>query len=109
MAYTSPWQRICDCRCPLHYRLPRTTYNEHACGCAITCATQPLTMLAYHWSCALFLHQGGDLWHVPAMANGTFDWANAAAIDDRARYYKASRIIEHLLRQAAAVLHTSIN
>jgi hypothetical protein len=109
MAYTPPWQQVCDCRCPLHYGLPRTTYDERGCACTITCATQPITLLADHWGCALFLDQGADLWHVPAMANGNWDWENAGEIDSRAGFYQASRIIEHLLRQSAHVLRASID
>ncbi|MEU5943801.1 hypothetical protein ABZ807_32660 [Micromonospora sp. NPDC047548] len=109
MAYTHPWRRVCDCRCLVHHHLPRTTYNERDCACAITCVTQPITLLADHWGCALFLDQGGDLWQVPAMANGTWDWESAAEIDSRAGFYGASRVIEHLLRQCAHVLHASID
>ncbi|WP_273543965.1 hypothetical protein [Micromonospora fiedleri] len=43
------------------------------------------------------------------MAHGTFDWTYAAEIDSRHDHYDASRHIEHLLRQAAHVLQTSIN
>ncbi|MCZ7423779.1 hypothetical protein O7605_31785 [Verrucosispora sp. WMMA2121] len=109
MAYIPPWQRLCDCRCLVHHQQPRTTYTDPDCACTITCATQPLTLLADRWGCALFLDHGGDLWHVPAMANGTFDWAYAAEIDSRHDSYDASRTIEHLLRQAAHVLQASIN
>ncbi|SCG58479.1 hypothetical protein GA0070609_3451 [Micromonospora echinaurantiaca] len=108
MAYTQPWQRVCDCRCLVNLHLPRTTYTEPDCACTITCATQPLTLLADPWGCALFLDHGGDLWHVPAMANGTWDWASAAEIGSRHDLYDASRLLEHLLRQAAQVLHTPI-
>ncbi len=53
--YLPPWQRPCDCCCPLHHRQPRVTYNDPGCACTITCATQPLTLLADRWDCALFL------------------------------------------------------
>jgi hypothetical protein len=99
-----PWQRHCDCRCPLPYRLPRLTYNDPDCACTITCATQPITLLADRWDCALFLDQGGDLWHVPAMPNGTRSWENAGEIDSRSEFYDASVSIEHLLRLAVHVL-----
>ncbi|MFI5489240.1 hypothetical protein [Micromonospora echinaurantiaca] len=108
MAHVHPWQRLCDCRCLVHHNLPRTAYNEPGCACTITCATQPLTLLADPWGCVLFLDQGGDLWHVLALANGTFDWDSAGEIDSRSDFYNASVTIEHLLRQAAHVLHTSI-
>jgi hypothetical protein len=109
MEYTQPWQRVCDCRCIVHHHLPRTTYNEPDCACAITCATQPTTLLANYWSCALFLDQGGNLWRVPAMANGTWDWASAEEIDSQSDHYEASAVIGHLLRQAAHLLRTSID
>ncbi|MBQ1011078.1 hypothetical protein KBX53_08970 [Micromonospora sp. M51] len=107
MTHTPPWRRVCDCRCILHHRLPRTTYNEAGCACTITCATQPLTLVAHQRGCAFFLDQDGDLWHIPAMANGTWDWDNATKIDTRADVHDASLVIEHLLRQAGNVLGTS--
>ncbi|MEV6815116.1 hypothetical protein [Micromonospora sp. NPDC051296] len=107
MAYIQPWRRLCDCRCLVHHQQPRTTYNDPDCACTITCATQPLTLLADPWDCALFLDQSGDLWHVPAMTNGTWDWTYAGEVDSRHDFYDASRLIAHLLRQAAHVLHTS--
>ena len=66
-------QRECECRCPLHYRQTRVTYNDPGCACTITCATQPITLIADRWDCALLLDQGGDLWYVPAMPNNI--WA----------------------------------
>lgn len=103
-AYTPPWQRECDCRCPLHYRQHRLTYNDPGCGCHITCATQPLTLLADRWACALFLDARGDLWYVAALPNGVWLWENAGEIDSRSEFYHASVTIEHLLRTAAHVL-----
>jgi hypothetical protein len=41
------------------------------------------------------------------MANGTWDWESAGETDSRHDFYDASRIIEHLLRQAAHVLKAS--
>ncbi|MET8367652.1 hypothetical protein ABZU53_29415 [Micromonospora sp. NPDC005194] len=107
MTYTPPWRRVCDCRCIIHHRLPRTTYNEPGCACAITCATQPITLLALQQGRAFFLDQGSDLWHVPAMANGTWDWDTATKINTRVGVHDANLVIEHLLRQAATVLGTS--
>ncbi|NJP30770.1 hypothetical protein [Micromonospora thermarum] len=109
MTYTPPWRRACDCHCIVHHRLPRTTYNEPGCACSITCATQPITLLAHQWGSALFLDQGGDLWHVPAMANGIWDWDRAAEIDARADVHDTGLVIEHLLRQAATVLGTPVD
>lgn len=102
--YLMPWQRPCDCRCLLHYRQTRVTYDELGCACTITCATQPITLLADRWSCALFLDQGGDLWHVPALTDGAWDWENAEQIDTRHDFYHASVAIEHLLRASAHLL-----
>lgn len=102
--YLPPWQRPCDCRCPLHHRQPRTTYNEPGCGCTITCASQPLTLLADRWGCALFLDQGGDLWYVPALLGGTWSWEDAGQITSRSEYYNASVIIGHLLHAVAHIL-----
>ncbi|MDG4838345.1 hypothetical protein O7631_17640 [Micromonospora sp. WMMD967] len=107
MTYTPAWGNVCDCRCIVHYRLPRTAYNESGCACTITCATQPLTLLVHQRGRAFFLDQGGDLWQVPAMAVGTWDWDNTTKIDTRADVYDAGLVIEQLLRQAANVLHTS--
>jgi len=103
-AYIPRWQRHCDCRCPLHYRSVRVTYNDPGCACTITCATQPLTLLADRWDCALFLDQGGDLWYVPDLSNGAWAWENAGEIDSRSEFYEASVTIEHLLRTSAHVL-----
>ncbi|MEU1756772.1 hypothetical protein ABZ436_29520 [Micromonospora matsumotoense] len=104
MTCSPPWQRLCDCRCIIHHQLPRTTYHEPDCACTITCATQPLTLLAAPWGHALFLDQHGDLWHVPALTNGTWDWAYAATIDTHADHHHATRTIEDLLRRAVHVL-----
>ncbi|KXK59283.1 hypothetical protein AWW66_25140 [Micromonospora rosaria] len=108
MAYTPPWQRTCDCRCIVHHRRPRTTYTEPDCACAITCATQPLTLVADRWGCALFLDPRGDLWHVPAIANGTWDWAHAAQTGTQPDRDGFSRLIENLLRHIAQVLATPV-
>ena len=102
--YLPPWQRSCDCCCPVHHRQLRVTYNDPGCACAITCATQPLTLLADRWNCALFLDPAGDLRFVPAQPNGTWAWENAAEIDSRSEFYDAGVTIEHLLRTAAHVL-----
>ena len=104
MIYIPPWQRPCDCRCPLHYQRLRTAYDEAGCACTITCASQPLTLLADRWNCALFLHPNGELWHVPAIFHGNWDWEAASKIDTRADFYEASVGIEHLLRLATQLL-----
>jgi hypothetical protein len=102
--YVPPWQRLCDCTCPVHFRSTRTTYDHAGCACTITCATQPITLLAERWSCALFLDYRGALWHVPVVFHGTWVWQNAGQIDDRSEFYEASVTIEHLLRACAHVL-----
>ncbi|MDG6108783.1 hypothetical protein Daura_06295 [Dactylosporangium aurantiacum] len=109
MTYTAPWQRLCDCRCPLHYRQTRITYHESDCACAITCATQPMTLLAEQWRCALFLDQDGDLWYVTAMPGGNWDWPNAAELNTRYNLDDSSVRIERLLRQAAHELGNAIH
>jgi hypothetical protein len=104
LTYLMPWQRPCDCRCSLHFHRTRPTYDEPGCLCTITCATQPITLLADRWDCALFLDSDGDLWQVPALERGTWDWENAAEIDARHDFYDAGAVIEHLLRASAHLL-----
>jgi hypothetical protein len=99
------WQRHCDCRCRVHHRQIRDTYDDPGCTCTITCNTQPLTLLADRWGCALFLDNAGNLWQVPAAANlGTWNWEDAGEVDTRHDYYHASVVIEHLLRASAHLL-----
>ncbi|MFC7279601.1 hypothetical protein ACFQS1_37035 [Paractinoplanes rhizophilus] len=74
MTHLMPWQRPCNCRCPVHANGTRLTYDEPDCACTITCVTQPITLLADRWGCALFLDQNGGLWQVPALPGGTWDW-----------------------------------
>jgi hypothetical protein len=102
--YLSPWQRPCDCSCPLHNGQTRTAYDEPGCACTITCSTQPITLLADRWRCALFLDPRGDLWQVPTLTGGAWDWENAGEIDTRHDLYHASTVIEHLLRASAHLL-----
>jgi hypothetical protein len=103
-----PPHRQCNCRCPLHYRQARLAYNETGCACTITCTTQPITLLADRWDCALFLDQNGDLWYVPALPNGTWAWENAGEIDSRHELYDASVTIAHLLRASANILANTL-
>lgn len=104
LTYLMPWQRPCDCRCPVHHKRTRLAYDEFGCACTITCATQPITLLADRWNCALFLDQAGDLWQVPALTDGTWDWGNAGEIDTRHDFYHASVVIESRLREIVHVL-----
>ncbi|MBB5871948.1 hypothetical protein F4553_005327 [Allocatelliglobosispora scoriae] len=106
MSNTAPWHMLCNCRCPLHHGFERTDYFQPGCACAITCDTQPMTLLAEQWGCALFLDRNGDLWHVNAMANGQWDWEHGGEIDTRADTYDDNVDIERLLREAACVLRT---
>jgi len=80
MSHTSPWMRLCDCRCPTHHGYQRTTYSDEGCACAITCATQPMTLLAEQWNCAMFLDPGGDLWFVCKLPGGQWDWASCGQV-----------------------------
>lgn len=105
--YKWPWQRLCDCSCIVHYLTTRVTYDEPGCACTITCATQPLTLLADLWDCALFLDSRGDLWHVPVLAPGVWDWNSAAEIDTRSELYNASVVIRHLLQASLHLLATT--
>ncbi len=104
LTYLMPWQRPCDCRCPVHHKRTRLTYDEFGCACTIACASQPITLLADRWNCALFLDQAGDLWQVPALTDGTWDWGNAGEIDTRHDFYHASVVIESRLREFVHVL-----
>jgi hypothetical protein len=104
MAYTPPWQRLCDCRCPLHHGQTRTEYAEHGCGCLITCATQPMTLIAEQWGYALFLNKDGRLLAVSLIVGGSWEWGYTAEFDNRGDSYHASLIIEHLLHASAVVL-----
>ena len=104
LSYPMPWQRECDCRCPVHLRRTRRSYDKSGCACTITCATQPITLLANRWNCALFLNQDGALWQVPALTDGTWDWENAGEIDTRHDFYNATVAIAHLLRASAHLM-----
>ncbi|MER7457338.1 hypothetical protein [Micromonospora sp. NPDC126480] len=98
MAYTPPWQRLCDCPCPQHHGHQRTTYNDDRCAC-VTCTTQPTTLITEHWNCALFLDLGGDLWFVNRLPGGQWDWPNADHAHEHHDFYAASLSIERQLRQ----------
>jgi hypothetical protein len=109
MTYTPPWMRLCDCRCPLHHGLRRTTYHDQGCACAITCATQPITLIAEPWGCALFLDPFADfLWTVTKLQGGQWDWDNAGEIDSRSDFVGAGLAIEDQLREVAGILHAAI-
>jgi hypothetical protein len=107
MDYTPPWQGLCDCRCPQHHGYERTTYNDERYGCAITCATQPTTLITEHWNCALFLDHGADLWFVNRLPGGQWDWPNADHIHEHHDFYDASLIIERQLRQTVNILRNT--
>ncbi|HZO65256.1 MAG TPA: hypothetical protein VFB74_09650 [Kribbellaceae bacterium] len=104
MSHTSPWTRRCDCHCPTHHGYQRITYHDEGCACAITCATQPMTLLAEQWNCALFLDPGGDLWFVSKLPGGQWDWANCDHVHEHHDFYDASLIIERQLRRTATIL-----
>lgn len=109
MPYTAPWLKLCNCRCPLHHGFPRTDYFQPRCACAITCDTQPMTLLAEQWGCALFLDKDRRLWSVTAMANGQWDWEYGGETDPRSEFYADSVTIEHLLRASAHVLRQHLD
>jgi hypothetical protein len=96
----------CDCRGPVHHGHQRTTFKDDACACAITCATQSMTLPAKPCSGALFLDHGGDLWVVDGLAAGQWDWSTAGHIHEQHHLYNASLIIGYYLRQIAAVLRS---
>lgn len=104
MTYTPAWRRRCDCRCPVHHGYQRTTCTDGGCACTITCATQPMTLLAEQWNCALFLDEGGDLCFVNRLPGGQWDWSTAGNIHEHDDFYDASLIIQRQLRQIATVL-----
>jgi len=104
MTYTPAWTRRCDCRCPVHHGYQRTTYTDDGCACTITCATQPTTLLAEQWNCALFLDNGGELRFVNRLPGGQWDWANCDHTDEHHDFYGASRIIELHLRHIETIL-----
>ncbi|GAA1843098.1 hypothetical protein [Asanoa iriomotensis] len=79
--FLRPYEQDCDCRCPAHRGQPRLTYNDSNCHCLITCATQPLTLLAPEVGGALFLNFHGTLWFVSAPEPGHWDWRHATPVD----------------------------
>jgi len=104
MTMPAPTQRLCTCRCPTHHGY-RRTFDSSGCACAITCPTQPMTLLAPQWSGALFTHPDtGALWYVMALGNGQWDWESAGEIDTRSDYFHAGRAIEDRLHTIAAIL-----
>ncbi|WP_328853280.1 hypothetical protein OG994_12175 [Micromonospora globbae] len=106
MTQPAPWQRLCDCRCPQHHGYPRTTYHDDRCACAITCATQPTTLIIEHWNGALFLDHGGDLWFVNRLPGGQWDWPNAGHIHEHHDSYAASLVIQRQLHQIVTLLRS---
>ena len=104
MTRVSPWMRQCDCHCVQHHGHQRTTYNDDGCGCAITCATQPMTLLAEQWNCALFLDHAADLWFVNQMPGGQWDWSNADHVPEHHDFYDASLVIAYHLRHTTKIL-----
>jgi len=108
MSYTSPVMHLCDCRCPVHHGYQRLTCNDEGCACAITCATQPMTLLAEHWGCALFLDTAGDIWTVGLLASSQWEWEQAGEIDSRSEFYHPALAIERKLREIAQILNESI-
>lgn len=82
-------------------------YNDEGCTCVLSCATQPMTLLAKQWGCVLFLDVHGDLWHVNEMSDGGLDWDGAGEFDSRGDFYDASVQVEQQLRQLAVTLESA--
>ena len=99
-------QRLCDCRCPLHHRMERTTFNQPDCACSITCATQPMTLLVEQWRVAVFLTADG-MYFVNAIEGGQWDWAESGLFDPDYDGFPMGQLLEHLMR--AALIAVSSN
>ncbi|WP_144118360.1 hypothetical protein [Catellatospora sichuanensis] len=97
---------LCDCRCPQHHQLPRTTVNEPGCACTITCATQPMTLLVPQWRSALFLTPHG-MRFVNALDAGQWDWAESGQLDPGYADFPMGQLLEHLLRASAIAIDNS--
>ena len=94
----------CDCRCRIHHGQPRTTYDNPNCHCLITCATQPMTLLAPQIHGALFLDHDGTPWHVPGLEPGHWDWRYAAPVDSGHPLIEVSDTIAEFLDMTGARL-----
>ncbi|MEV4539337.1 hypothetical protein AB0J82_36750 [Asanoa sp. NPDC049518] len=82
-------------------------FDTIGCACAITCATQPTTLLAINWNCALFRHPDtGHLWFVNSLGSGQWDWESANEIDPRADQFAAAEVISDHLDQITYLLTT---
>ncbi|MEU4423553.1 hypothetical protein AB0F81_23235 [Actinoplanes sp. NPDC024001] len=100
--------RLCDCRCPLHHRNSRSSYDSEGCACLMTCSSQPPTLVLQDWGCALFLHpDSGHLWFVMADADGGWEWDHANDVDARSDVFEVSRKIEDSLRRIESLVESS--
>jgi len=107
-AATSPTQRRCDCGCPIHTGTPRTDYTHQQCRCAVWCATQPTTIVAREWGCALFLDpRTGEVLNVVGDDSGLLDWGNCGELDDRGDGGFAGRILQAQLAAIIACLNNT--
>lgn len=102
--YRSAYERSCDCTCPIHHGQPRSIYNDPACHCLATGASQPMTLLAPQIGGAVFLNYHGTLWFVPGLEPGHWDWRYAAPVDLGHPLFDAADLIAEFLRQTHAEL-----
>ena len=99
---------LCDCHCAVHHGTPRHSYDLESCGCLLTCATQPMTLVVKEWRCALFNHaSSGRLWFVMSAGPAAWDWGTANEIDDRADVFEAGTTIETFLHEIESVIERS--
>lgn len=95
-----PYDRACDCHCPVHHGQPRLTYTNPRCHCLTTCASQPTTLLAPQTGGALFLDRDDTLWYVPGLQPGHWDWRCAVPVPAGSPLYETGERITDFLREA---------
>ncbi|MFI5893825.1 hypothetical protein ACIA5D_27360 [Actinoplanes sp. NPDC051513] len=69
----------CDRECP-HRGQPRSDCNNPRGRCLTICASQPMTLLVPQINGAMFLDRHDELWYVPGLLPGHWDWRNATPI-----------------------------
>jgi hypothetical protein len=102
--YRNPFERPCDCRCPIHQGSRRTAYDEPDCHCLITCASQPATLIVPEVGGILFLDYGLTLWFVPSLEPGHWDWQCAVPVGSKHPLGKAADHLSDLLFEAHEAL-----
>lgn len=103
-AETTTHERPCDCACRIHHGQSRTSYDNPQCHCLITCASQPMTLLAPQIGAALFLDRQGALWIVPGLEPGHWDWRCATPIHVTHPYVDAADQITGLIHETTTTL-----